>query len=244
MLGIALALCVVAGGALSGAYAEDVADPSSLDSIMQTADGAAPQQELEGEGVGLAAEEAPVADAEPAGEEAPVADAEPASEEAPVAGAGPVSEETPEAEAEDAAKSASSLAAASVAPASILPLADSPSAMNAGDVVTYVGTSAYDTIVIGANITLTAPLSVNRDLTFKADAGGPYTLTCAAGLRHIVVAGASMAPSWSDINLTFVGVILDGGNNGGGIVYFEPAGSANATGKTQVPYSTFTLSVV
>jgi predicted outer membrane repeat protein len=107
--------------------------------------------------------------------------------------------------------------------------------------------SSCDALVIESPspIQLTSALQVNRPLTLKSVNG--VTIYSANNTRHIVVGAGSDIGS---ITLTFDKVTLDGhvvtsGNtSGGGVVYMEAAGQANAPNNTTtVPYSTFTLTI-
>ncbi|MFV0528007.1 MAG: InlB B-repeat-containing protein [Lachnospiraceae bacterium] len=74
-----------------------------------------------------------------------------------------------------------------------------------------------DTIVIGADITLTSESAVSASGSFTLaaeDGKGPFTLTMtAAGSRHLKFSSAN------DVTLRFEGVVLDGGATGGGVEF-------------------------
>ncbi|MCL2512511.1 MAG: hypothetical protein FWF08_01300, partial [Oscillospiraceae bacterium] len=69
--------------------------------------------------------------------------------------------------------------------------------------------SPGDTVSIAENITLTGTLAVNKSLTFKGE-NGNVSIFPETDARHMTVTG-------DNVVLKFDGVILDGGNTGGGI---------------------------
>ncbi|MDR1775148.1 MAG: InlB B-repeat-containing protein [Actinomycetes bacterium] len=98
-------------------------------------------------------------------------------------------------------------------------------------------------ITLTADITLTSELTLDRTgVTLSSDTTTTRVIYSAPALRHIRVDGAPTG--FADIQISFQDVMLDGGYNGGGILYLEPAKAVNAPASNQyVPDSSFTLTL-